>query len=72
MNTNGPGISGYLFLLAIQIIILISYAIFVRYDNNLLPSNGTIDDGGHENVIDDDEDENHVPSYPRKCDGLIG
>lgn len=65
MNATGPGFSGYVLLLAVQIIFLIAYAAFVRYDNILLPYDGkeNVDISGDEAVIDQ---EDHVPSYARK------
>lgn len=65
MNATGPGISGYMLLLAVQIIFLIAYAAFVRYDNSLLPVDGkeNVDLPGDEDLIDQ---EDHVPSYTRK------
>lgn len=66
MKATGPAISGYLSLLAVQIIFLIAYAAFVRYDNSLLPNdvNENDDRTGDEDFIDL---EDHVPSYARKC-----
>lgn len=62
MHAPGAGISGYALLLTVQIIFLIVYAVFVRYDDNLLPKN--------KEVIGEIEEElfekKHVPSYPRK------
>lgn len=67
MNSNGPGISGYILLLAVQILFLIVYAVFVRYDISLLPidqsENGVIT--GEEGTIGTAE-KKHVPSYPRE------
>lgn len=66
MHTPGTGISGYALLLAVQIIFLIVYALFVRYDDNLLPKDKEIIG---EDVIGEEEtlEKKHVPSYPRKC-----
>ncbi len=61
MHTPGAGISGYALLLTVQIIFLIVYAVFVRYDDSLLPKN--VDDGDGE---EDSFEKKHVPSYPRK------
>lgn len=62
MHTPGAGLSGYALLLTVQIIFLIVYAVFVRYDDRLLPKN--------KDFIDDVEEEvaerKHVPSYARK------
>lgn len=61
MHTPGAGISGYALLLVVQIIFLIVYAVFVRYDDSLLPMN--------KEVIGEEEtfEKKHVPSYPREC-----
>lgn len=68
MNTFGPGVAGYVFLLAVQIIFLIVYAVFVRYDKSLLPKGiDIVNVTAEENEFSDDEDQHgHVPSYPRE------
>lgn len=66
MNPTAPAISGYVLLLAVQILFLILYAVFVRYDNNLLPKYSNESLPGGEEVIGDSETK-HVPSYPREC-----
>lgn len=67
MNSSGPGISGYILLLAVQVSFLIVYALFVRYDNKLLP-NDQLDNGA---IAGEEENigtggKKYVPSYPRE------
>jgi len=58
MHTPGAGTSGYALLLAVQIIFLIVYGVFVRYDDSLLPKD--------KEAIGEEEsvEIKHVPSYP--------
>lgn len=61
MHSPGAGLSGYASLLAVQIIFLILYAVFVRYDDSLLPKD-------KEKIAEEEIfEKKHVPSYPRKC-----
>lgn len=62
MHTPGAGISGYALLLTVQIIFLIVYAVFVRYDDSLLPKYKD----EHEDIEEEFVEKKHVPSYPRK------
>lgn len=62
MHTTGAGISGFALLLTVQIIFLIVYAVFVRYDDSLLPKNKEVIVEGEEELLE----KKHVPSYPRK------
>lgn len=60
MHTPGAGISGYALLLTVQIIFLIVYAVFVRYDDSLLPKYKDV----HEDIEEEFVEKKHVPSYP--------
>ncbi|XP_037033958.1 ammonium transporter Rh type A-like [Bradysia coprophila] len=60
-TTGGPGISGYMLLLGVQILLLIVYAAVVRYDDRLLPNGKDDNDTDEEDLIIQDD---HVPSYP--------
>jgi len=64
MNTSGPGICGYVLLMIVQILFLILYAVFVRYDNSILPidmkENGDLEE--EEKKVLGSKAE-HVPSY---------
>lgn len=63
MHTPGAGTSGYALLLTVQIIFLIVYAVFVRYDDRLLPKNKDfVGDENEEELLE----KKHVPSYPRR------
>lgn len=64
MHTPGAGISGFVLLLTVQIIFLIVYAVFVRYDDSLLPKYKEFVGEGEEELFE----KKHVPSYPRKFD----
>lgn len=63
MHTPGAGISGYALMLLVQIIFLIVYAVYVRYEDKLLP---TSKDSISVNVEEELFEKKHVPSYPRK------
>lgn len=64
--TSGPGVSGYVFLLAVQILFLIAYTAFVRYDDDLLPifrkQKGNSSQDENESIQNSD----YAPSYSRK------
>lgn len=67
MHTPGAGISGYALLLTIQIIFLIVYAVFVRYDDSLLPKSKDAFEDVEEELVE----KKHVPSYPRKWSRIL-
>lgn len=67
MHTPGAGLSGFALLLTVQIIFLIVYAVFVRYDDSLLPKNKEVIGEGEDELFE----KKHVPSYPRKFYALI-
>lgn len=60
MHTPGSSVAGYISLLIVQLILLILFGIYVRYEEKLLPH--------HTDEVIQPEDEGlleeHVPSYP--------
>lgn len=58
MHTPGSSSSGYLFLISIQIVILIVFAVYATYKDELLPQDKDV-------VVEKGLLEKHVPSYPR-------
>lgn len=59
MQSAGSASGGYIVLFTIQIIFLIVFALYARYDDDLLPSNND----GLEHGLPAPK---HVPSYKRK------
>lgn len=64
MHTPGAEVSGFIGILIVQLMILITFGIFVRYDFEMLPT-----DSKNENATSDETlaiEREHKASYPRK------
>lgn len=64
MHTVGAELSGFIGVLIVQVTILIIYAIFVRYDNEMLPTDAKNDNFTAKELTAIEEQ--HRVSYPRK------
>lgn len=58
MHTPASKVSGYIVLMIVQIIFLVLYWVFVRYEKALLPAPLNAEDAGSANE--------HVSKYPRE------
>ncbi|CAD7082792.1 unnamed protein product [Hermetia illucens] len=63
MHTPGANVAGYVSLFGVQIVLLIIYWIYVRYDDELLPQDSE-ESSGDATSQDEGLEEKHVPSYP--------
>lgn len=61
MHSNGSKVSGFISLLAVQIVLLLLYWFYVRYDDGALPKAST----GTTSSEDDGLAEGHVSKYPQ-------
>lgn len=66
MHTPGANVAGYVSLFGVQIVLLIIYWIYVRYNDELLPQDSE-ESSGDATSQDEGLEEKHVPSYPREC-----